>query len=359
MLQHEDLCIQSWSPASHRHTAYAPPSDFAASPHCGCPSLTRHGRAPHTPSLPMKNLHWSSGDPLDCWDNPNCFFGADGIGKRREPGDPGYVPWHPPGYQPPPQPKTRKPFRRRAKTKNKHDNTTPTSSTAMPTFKYNVAPNSNGGFTTRPVIGTLLTEQAFIQRMMDRTGLSQEQCESATDAVFDIICACATGCDHATDIRGRFRFRPTSGGSQPSPDAFNNAGEINADIAISLTAAKREDWQSQLTLESMGEVGKLSPVIDSILSQENGQADVYIPGTLIVINGDNLRFDKTDTQQGVFVRSGDNPEVRLTTYGTITPGSLSVLMPGTLTGPQTVRVAAHINGSVRSFTYMTPVAQSA
>lgn len=125
------------------------------------------------------------------------------------------------------------------------------------------------------------------------------------------------------------------------------------------TAAKREDWQSQLTLESMGEVGKLSPVIDSILSQENGQADVYIPGPLIVINGDNLRFDKTDTQQGVFVRSGDNPEVRLTTYGTITPDSLSVLMPGTLTGPQTVRVVAFINGSVRSFTYMTPVAQSA
>ena len=129
--------------------------------------------------------------------------------------------------------------------------------------------------------------------------------------------------------------------------------------AISLTATKRDDWRGGITLESMGEVGKVSPVIDSLLSQENGQADVYVPGTMIVINGDNLRFDKTDTQQGVFVRSGNNAEVRLTVYGTVTPTSLSVFMPDTLTGPQTVRVAAFIHGSVRSFTYMTPVAQSA
>lgn len=307
----------------------------------------------------MKSLYWDSHDPLDCYDNPNCFFDAEGKGKRREKGDPGYIEWYPPGYQPPAKPKPKKPFRRRAKANTTHDNTPSNPPTLMPTFQYNVAPNSNGGFTTRPVLGTLLTEPAFTQRMMDLTGLTKEQCESATDAVFDIICACATGCDHATDIRGRFRFRPTSGGSQTSPDGFDNADELNADIAISLTAPKRDAWRSGLTLESMGEVGKISPVIDSILSQENGQADVYVPGTMVVINGDNLRFDKTDVLQGIFVRSGSSAEVRLTIYGTVTPGSLSVLMPATLTGPQVVRVAAFINGSVRSFTYMTPLAQSA
>lgn len=306
----------------------------------------------------MKSLFWDSHDPLDCWDNPNCFFDSEGKGKRREKSDEGYVEWYPPGYQPPAKPKAKKPFRRRAKTQTTHDNTTSTTSKAMPTFKYIVAPNSNGGFTTRPVLGTLLTEQAFIERMMAMTGLTQEQCGSATDAVFDIICGCAAGCDHATEIRG-FRFRPTSGGSASTPDGFNNADDINADIAISLTATKRDVWRGGITLESMGEVGKVSPVIDSLLSQENGQADVYVPGTMIVINGDNLRFDKTDVLQGVFVRSGNNAEVRLTVYGTVTPTSLSVLMPDTLTGPQTVRVAAFIHGSVRSFTYMTPVAQSA
>lgn len=49
----------------------------------------------------MKPLFWDSPDPLDCYDNPNCFFDEEGLGMRREPGDPGYVEWYPPGYQPP------------------------------------------------------------------------------------------------------------------------------------------------------------------------------------------------------------------------------------------------------------------
>ena len=56
----------------------------------------------------MKQLYWDSPDPLDCFDNPNCFFDADGKGKRREPGDPGYVEWFPPGYTPPPKPKAKR-----------------------------------------------------------------------------------------------------------------------------------------------------------------------------------------------------------------------------------------------------------
>lgn len=307
----------------------------------------------------MKTLYWDSGDPFDCFDNPNCFFDDTGIGRRREAGDPGYVVWFPPGYVPPAKPKKKKPFRRKAKTQTSNDISNPNPSTTMSTFKYNVAPNPNGGFTTRPVLGTLVTEQFFIQRMVALTSLTQPQCEAAFDAVFDIICGCTAGCDHATDIRGRLRFRPTSGGSSPTPDGFNNAEEINADAAISLTSAKRDDWRAGLTLESMGEVGKVSSTIDSILSQENGQANVYVPGTMEVLNGDRLAFNKDNVLEGVFVRSGNNAEVRLTVYGTVTPTSLSVFMPANLTGPLTFRHAAFINGSVRSFTYMTPVTQSA
>ena len=76
-----------------------------------------------------------------------------------------------------------------------------------------------------------------------------------------------------------------------------------------------------------------------------------------MLNGDNLRFDRADVTQGVFFRAGSAAEVRATVYGTVTPTSLSVLVPATLSGPLTVRVAAYINGSVRSFTYMTPITQ--
>ena len=60
-------------------------------------------------------------------------------------------------------------------------------------------------------------------------------------------------------------------------------------------------------------------------------------------------------RQGGFFRSGSDPEVRATVYGTITPSSLSVLVPATLSGPLNVRVANKINGSVRSFTFMDAI----
>jgi len=52
----------------------------------------------------MIDLLFDSDDPLDCFDNPTCFFNDDGDGLRREPGDPGYLPWSPPGPEPTPFP---------------------------------------------------------------------------------------------------------------------------------------------------------------------------------------------------------------------------------------------------------------
>ena len=44
-------------------------------------------------------------------------------------------------------------------------------------------------------------------------------------------------------------------------------------------------------------------------------------------------------------------EVRATEYGAVLPQSVVVLVPGTLSGDLSVRVASFINGSVRSVTY--------
>lgn len=301
----------------------------------------------------MKPLLWDSINPVTgqpfTWGDPNVFWGSPSY--FLEPGDPGYVPY--PGTSQPPSKKKRKPFRRKAANPNTEP---PTPNYIMPTFQYHIAPNPHGGFTTRPVMRQSVTEEAFFAKVAADSGLSVEQSIAAFDAIVGAFLACAGGCDHGV-IRDKIRFRPTSGGSDPAPDGFNNAQEINADVALSFTATARDAWRATLTLESQGEIGKSSPLIDSILSQENGAEDQYTPGALIVLNGDNLRFNKADPAQGVFFRSGNNPEVRATTYGTLTPTSLSVMVPATLSGPLTVRVATYMNGSVRSFTYMDPITQ--
>jgi hypothetical protein len=303
----------------------------------------------------MQVLHWDQINPQTgtpfTWDDPNCFFGPDGIGYFREPGDPGYVPYGPPA-PPPKAKKPKKPFRRK---KNTNIETTNPPTHKMNTFRYRVTPKSGGGFTARAVLQTALTSDDFMARLAQRSQLPIEQCEAIVDALAAELMACGNGCGHSNTIRGVLRFVPTCGGSSETPDGFHNADDINADIAISLTASARADWRAGLTLERMGDRGFVSPEIDSILSQENGEENHYVPGTLIVLNGDNLRFDKADLTQGVFFRSGTNAEVRATTYGTVTPTSLSVLVPGTLSGPLEVRVAAYIHGGVRSFTYMQPI----
>ncbi len=146
-----------------------------------------------------------------------------------------------------------------------------------------------------------------------------------------------------------------SDGSQPGPADFDNPNEMNCDVALSITAETRDAWRSTLTMESMGEVGKVSPDIDSIISQENDVPGKYSPGAMIELSGHRLDIDKSDLEQGVFFRSGSNAEVRATVYGTITPTSLSVLVPAALSGPLLVRVVNKINGSVRSFTYMDAI----
>ena len=228
----------------------------------------------------------------------------------------------------------------------------------MSTFKYHVAPNPNGGFTTRPVLGDSVSDDEFLTRVSTLTSQpDKELIRSILQAGFDAMLEYGAVSRHSRGLLSKIIFTPTSGGSQVAPGDFNNAEEINAGVALSYTAAVRDTWRATLSIESQGEVGKVSPCIDSILSQENGAEDKYGPGTLIVLNGHNLRFDKSDVTQGVFFRSGSSPEVRATVYGTVTPTALSVLVPDSLSGPLTVRAAAHINGSVRSFTYMDPITE--
>ena len=110
----------------------------------------------------MKTLYWDSHDPLDCWDNPNCFFDADGIGKRREPGDPGYVVWFPPGYHPPkPEPK---PKRRTPRLSQTQTPTQPNPNTTMQPYQFITRTGTQNQVTTARVSrGTKTTAEVHAE----------------------------------------------------------------------------------------------------------------------------------------------------------------------------------------------------
>lgn len=251
---------------------------------------------------------------------------------------------------PTPQPKKKKPFRRapRPELQPTHPNT-------MSTFKYNVAPKSSGGFTTRAVRGTPEDATEILAYIAAQAAITPAQAEAALRAFFAKVLACSGECDWSPDFLGLISFRPTSGGSSPAPDGFHNADDLNADVALSFTAETIRQWRATLTLESLGEVGKITPVIDSIIRQSDKAVDKYTPGGLIELRGDYMNLKPSDVAQGVFLKPGAGAEVRATEYAGITPQSVIILVPAALSGDLTVRIATFINGSVRSYTYTNPL----
>lgn len=250
---------------------------------------------------------------------------------------------------PPPKPK-KKPFRRKAKPQP--PNPQPSAPfTLMPNFQYHIAPLASGGFTTRAVRTAPAPQSVFTDHIAAAAGITPAQVELAIPAFFAKLAECASGCAWSPELYGCVGFTPTSGGNEPSPADFHTPDDLNADIAISLSAGKIRDWRAGLTLESLGEVGLLTPIIDSIIDITTGLPDVYTLANMIQLRGNYLRFKLSDLNQGVFLRSGNNPEVRATLYGQNEPGIVSLAIPAALTGPLAVRIAAFINGSIRSYTY--------
>lgn len=198
----------------------------------------------------MKPLHWDAINPITgtpfTWDDPNLFWGDPSY--YLEPGDPGFVPY--PGMTPAPKPKKKTFHRKRKPITPANPEPQPVIHT-MSTFKYNIAPLAAGGFTTRAVRGAQADQTAIAAAIATTTGVTPEQVETVIQTFFDKILSCAAGCDWSPNFFGCISLRPTSGGSQAAPDAFHNADDINADVAISLSAEKIRTWRAGLSLESL------------------------------------------------------------------------------------------------------------
>lgn len=249
--------------------------------------------------------------------------------------------------------KKRRPFHRKPKPAN-HTNTL----AIMSTFKYQPGPKAGGGLTTRTVLGEQIDEQALLAKIAADAGITSPQALLAIQSLFAEILAAAADSRWSDGLFGLFRFRPSSGGTGMSPGDFNTADDINADIALSLLAEVIATWRQTLTLASQGEVGLVKPVIDKVINLANGHEDEYTAADMMQFRGDNLRVDKSDPLQGVFVIKADGTEQRCSVYGTIDPKELQALMPSGITGPVGVRIAVRISGTIRSATYVKNITPS-
>lgn len=256
---------------------------------------------------------------------------------------------------PAPRPeKKRRPFQRTPKPQDQNQ-----ANITMSTFKFSPAPKSGGGYSTRAVFGAILQESTLTEAAAAAAGITAEKVEIVIKSILNGILTAGADSGYSMGLYGLIRFRPTSGGSNDDPTAFNTAEEINADLALSFTKDAIAIWRAGLTLENQGTVGKITPIITTVMNFRNGADNEYTAGDMIEVVGDNLRFDPDDATQGVFITPASGPEVRISVYGRNDPAMITALIPAGTTGPLTVRIAAFINGSVRSFTYTDPITLSA
>lgn len=273
------------------------------------------------------------------WDSPTATWDSAG------------ATWDATPTPPAPKPKKR-PFHRSPKP---NIPTPPLASTTMPTFKFTISPKSTGGYRTSAVLGSMIDETALTAMIATACGTTPEQTTLVIKTFLAKLRECANGCSWSPNLYGELGVRPTSGGSSPAPDGFQNADEINADVALSFTAEVIQQWRSGLTLESQGTKGLVTPVIDTVLCLQNNAEDHYVVGDNIRLYGHSLRFDKADPAQGIFFIKADGSEVRASVYGPVNPSDVTVLVPAGLTGSIQLRISAHINGSLRTYLYTRPL----
>lgn len=220
-------------------------------------------------------------------------------------------------------------------------------------FLYSPAPNPRGGFTTRAVLGRQITEPELEAAVAAETGQPPEVCAQVFTSYLRQMMAQAGQSRWAGSLYDLIGLFPTAGGSKAAPDAFHTAADMNAGLRLTFTAPAVAAWQDKLHLQSRGLTGRVTPVITSILCCSTDRPDCYVRGHFTHFRGLHLKMDYNDPELGVFFCMEGGQEVRATHYGGNTRLRLIAQVPDTLSGPLRVRVASHINGSVRSVLYPT------
>jgi hypothetical protein len=125
-----------------------------------------------------------------------------------------------------------------------------------------------------------------------------------------------------------FKIRPTMNGKFDSKeDNYDpNRHQFNYRFSPGL---RFRDMTSGFKIEKV-EASSQAPAPTSFTdANTDGRNETATPGSLGMLKGKRLRFDKEDLKQGVFFESLDNPEnvVRVAQYSDMNPSKLHFLVP--------------------------------
>jgi len=224
-------------------------------------------------------------------------------------------------------------------------------------FRYRIVKKAIGTspYTTRPELGTPLTEAEVLKEIEAATSVTVGDVKNTFTTLRRILIAAALSGRPTEVLFDVFRISHSSGGSIDDPTATLSIDDIDPRVTIYLSTSIQKEVRNNLTLERIGMAGDRTPQLDTVRNLSTNTRDTYTAGNVLRINGDYLKLDPADPEQGVFFRPQDGTPIRATQYINNTKRDLTVFLPATLSGPLQLRVRAKFGQSLREAIYPTPL----
>lgn len=148
------------------------------------------------------------------------------------------------------------------------------------------------------------------------------------------------------------------GGSIEDPEEPLSVDELDPQIRLYPAGSMQREFRANLTIERTGIEGDRVPEVEVVRNTRTNNLNSYTPGNVLRIIGEDLKVAVEDSEQGVFFRpEGGGSEVRVTQYIDNVKGTLTVLLPAELTGPQQLIVRVKFGNNLRETVYTEVLAQ--
>ena len=211
-----------------------------------------------------------------------------------------------------------------------------------------------GTFYARVIPGDIITLEQMLPAIVAKTSLSAADVQASITALIDeVIAALAVGDRPVID--GLVRFAASLSGSFETVEVSLNSDTAHLNVlaqddhALAAAVAARTSYVRELS-----EVK--APLVNSVFDIAGSSYDHYTPGSIVRLKGDNLKFDPTQSDEGVFIHDGSS-ETRLTVYSVAGARQIDTLIPAGVSGSLTITVRARYTetGELRQGSYPRPV----
>jgi predicted histone-like DNA-binding protein len=195
----------------------------------------------------------------------------------------------------------------------------------------------------------------LVTNISSKTSLSPSDINGVVTALIEEVTQ-ALIAGNTAEIDGLVSFTPTLIGSFETQDHVVTKANAQLKISTQENRALRANVAAQATYIRESSIVKI-PAISNFFDVATQTYDQYTSGSIIRLEGENLKFNLDQPDEGVFVHASV-PETRLTTYSISGNKRIDVMIPVDITGNLTVIVRTRYTpgGDLRQGIYHRVVA---